>query len=454
MNRMNKENVLLCGAGKAKITPPRELFDHLFGLMKSSFGDIYDELYARVILLQNAHKKLLIASVDLDKAPCPVEFTQKLQEVTGVPKEDMLFFGIHTHAAPITGYRPFEARNDITKKPPQVQEAVHKYEQIVLEGLIQAARDAMSGLRPAKYGFAYGTSYINVNRTRLYKERRPDGSQAFYTGQGWNVKDADPTAFLMRFEDLKGKPIAFLMNYAMHNVAMFLNDCGDGRMAVSSDVGGNVSKHMEAWFPGAVALWSSGAAGDMNCIFNPALMEFPDPETGAYKARNLRDLKTVSAFMEYMAAIHFHDMLEINEKICVLEDRPQLQTATEYSKTPACTNAMTSQDYDRIPGKTYNIRLRLFHIGQVALIGVDGELYSRLGKVIREASPMKNTVIITHESSLLLDNPGYIYDDETIAMVQKSYGCGLPGWQNFYGVPYTVAPSLKKCTKHLFEIQQ
>lgn len=451
---MNREAQLLCGAGKAEITPPRALFNHLFGLMRSSFGDVYDALYTRVVVVQSGDKKVLLASADLDKAPCPVEFTKKLEEETGVPKEHILFFGIHTHAAPIIGYRPFEARNDITKKPPQVQKAVHEYEAVVLEGLLKAARAAVASMKPARYGYAYGNSYINVNRSCVYHVRQSDGGSHLYTGQGWNLKDADPTAFLMRFEDLKGRPIAFLMNYAMHNVAMFLNDCGDGRMAVSSDVGGNVSKYMEKRYEGCVALWSSGAAGDVNCIFNPALMEYPSPENGEYCVKNLRELKTVSAFMEYMAAIHFHDMLEINEKITALHPAARLGIATKYSKTPACKNAMTCTEYDILENETYNIRLRLVHIGEVALIGVDGELYSRLGKVIREASPEKNTVIITHESSLLLDNPGYIYDDETIANIQKSQGCGLPGWQNFYGVPGTVAPSLAACTKQLFELEQ
>lgn len=443
------DNKLYCGAGKERITPPDELIPKMFGLARSSFSGVHDDLYVRVIALTAQDKRMLIVSVDLDKAPCSDEFTEILEKETGVPKENMLYFGIHAHSVPITGYRPFEKRNDITKKDKAVQEAVKTYEKLILDQMIKAAKAAVKSQKPAKYGYGYGKSYINMKRTYEYKNRRKNNT--CFVGLGWKNDDSvDRTAFVMRFESLEGKPIAFIMNYAMHNVAMFLNDRGDGKSAISSDVGGNVSKYMEAEFEGSVAIWSSGAAGDINCISVNGL-QHPDPVTGEYQEDSLLDVKAATIFMKHLAAIHFQDILDINNEIHELSGNVDLSCATEYSKTPVSFDVAEACGYKE---DTYNIRLRLARIGEVAFIGVNGELYSKLGAAIREASPLRNTVLITHESSLVLDNPGYIFDDDTILAIRKGDGCGLPGWTEFIGVPFTIKPSLQKCTRRLFEKQK
>lgn len=51
----------------------------------------------------------------------------------------------------------------------------------------------------------------------------------------------------------------------------------------------------------------------------------------------------------------------------------------------------------------YRIRLQALQLGDVALVGVGGELYSSLGKVLRDASPVGNTVVINHNASLIDD---------------------------------------------------
>jgi hypothetical protein len=44
----------------------------------------------------------------------------------------------------------------------------------------------------------------------------------------------------------------------------------------------------------------------------------------------------------------------------------------------------------------YKVRMQTLRIGDVALLGVSGELYDSFGKLIREISPLKDTVIVTH----------------------------------------------------------
>ena len=101
-------NKLYCGAAKVNITPSEELLPWMFGLMDRHYCKIHDELYLRVMALQSGETKALLVVYDLDKATNPEEWTKLIEEETGVPADNILYFAIHTHTAPLTGYRPFE----------------------------------------------------------------------------------------------------------------------------------------------------------------------------------------------------------------------------------------------------------------------------------------------------------------------------------------------------------
>ena len=60
-------------------------------------------------------------------------------------------------------------------------------------------------------------------------------------------------------------------------------------------------------------------------------------------------------------------------------------------------------------GDTVNLRLGALRIGDVVLASVDGEVYSAIGKRLKEQSPMANTVMVTLADGMA--NSGYIPDD-------------------------------------------
>jgi neutral ceramidase len=60
-------------------------------------------------------------------------------------------------------------------------------------------------------------------------------------------------------------------------------------------------------------------------------------------------------------------------------------------------------------GDPVQIRLGVLRIGDVALASVDAELYSAIGKRLKEQSPMANTVMVALANGMA--NSGYIPDD-------------------------------------------
>src|SRR4029077_1675899 len=126
--------------------------------------------------------------------------------------------------------------------------------------------------------YGAGAAHVNVNRRELTP------SQGWWLGYNENGP-SDKTLHVLRFEDLAGKPIAFLVNYAVHAVVM-----GPDNYQITGDLAGATSRFVEQHYlgkdkprsdggprlrlrpeerssdDGPVAVWTSGAAGDQNPV--------------------------------------------------------------------------------------------------------------------------------------------------------------------------------------------
>lgn len=432
------ENRLFCGASRKRITPPEELLPRLYGLRGQSFGGVLDDLFVRVLALRSGGDTLLFVSFDLDKAPYPRKWIAALSARLGIPEENIAYSAIHTHTAPITDERPYEGPNRRSLKSPEQREATGRYEDFLFDALMAAAGEAVASLQPAKFGWACTDSYINVSRNVDYAA--PDGGtvcEIGYNGSG----DVDRTLFLARFEGEDGAPIAFFMNYAVHNCVLHQNTIFDGKLALSSDLGGNISQLLEEHNPGAVALWTSGAAGDVN----PVLMNemcYPSVRDGTYVAEQLGGDQTL--FLRILVARHYADVTAALKKITCASASAALAGRVKWIETPG--RAFPEEGYelpeeDRV-NPTYRIRLQGLRIGGVAVCGVSGELYTSFARRIQALSPFDRTLIVNHNACQMA-NSQYILDDDGIAR-------SALGYNHSFIRPGFVAPALEKAAAELF----
>lgn len=447
------KNQLFCGAAKINITPSEELLPYMFGLMRQQYGRVHDELFLRVIALGSGEEKALIVIYDLDKATNPVEWVKLLEEETGIPAENILYLAIHTHTAPITGYRPFEGPNFIKNKPLDVQENVEKYEEFLKTQLITVAKEAVANMVPARMGYATGKCHIAINRCQKYNVKGESGEILPSMNIGFDPQGvADPTLLVVRFDNLQtGEPIAFFTNYAVHCVAAFLNTCDDGKAFLSSDIGGTVSKLVEKAYPGCVSLWSSAPAGDINPV-QMVQNFYPDPETGEPVQRCIKGEDAADTILTVMATRQFDAIQEtMNSIVCDITEA-ELKGAIAWANTKKASNGFSGEE--PVFDQDYEIRTHLLQIGSLALIGIDGELYTSLGQAMKAVSPVKDTFVLNHECSLLLNNPGYIMDDNMMKRLKECDGRGsqrggVPGG-GVYTRPGTVKAALEQATKALF----
>ena len=119
------------------------------------------------------------------------------------------------------------------------------------KSIVEAVRQAKSNLQPARIGYREGTSYLNVNRDVIDPFTRLWSQAPNYDGP------SDKTVAVVKFETLKGEPIAVYYNYAMHSNSMYMSG------VISGDFYGETSKYIEEYYDNKiVALWSMSASGD------------------------------------------------------------------------------------------------------------------------------------------------------------------------------------------------
>lgn len=425
-------NQLYCGAAKGMITPPDVLMPDLRGLMDRQFGGVIDDLFVRVISLKNGEDTALLITFDLDKVPCPGEYLEALSTVTNVPVESILLAAIHTHTAPVAGIRPNEGPNNIATKPQEVQEATRKYELFIKEILLNTAKEAVTKMVPSRMGIGKGKSYIGTDRKQMYETMEADGSFHAKYGIGTNPESPiDRTLYVIRFEDLEGRPIAFFINFSVHCCVLNTHAPFEGKLGISGDIAGNISRWNEENYHGAVTLWCSGAAGDINpYIMNE--LNYPDPRTGRMKFQVMegdhRDILTV------ISARHYDDIQRVNR--CFLCDQTDVKLGglVEMSETPG--NGP----------EPFRIRLHMMRMGEIFLLGASGELYDSFAKGLRKLLAAKDLIVINHDASQLGDG-GYIVDDETLLQQRPM----LPGLAHTNQKPGYFMQSLFKHSKNMYE---
>ena len=386
--------MLQAGAAKTDITPAPDVALPMSGYSsrKEGFKGIHDHIYARAIVLSDGSQKAAIVTWELIGVPTPVwkELSDRVAKETGIAPEYFLLAGVHDHSAPAPSGM---YGND----SPQSANYTRHLEDLTIEAIQQAK----AKLQPAEVGIGIGKAYVNINR----REQGPDGSwQLGYNPEG----PSDKTVSVVRFDARSGKPIAMLINYAVHAVVM-----GPENYEITGDLAGATSRYVENYYrskpeeiprsdagpalqprpedasDGVVALWTSGAAGDQNPISeargsNFTLVNALGQILGEQALRAARSVPTT-------------DRVRIwGKQVEITCPGRQLQAGPRQRKE------YKWEDSEPVP-----IRLSLLMVNNIALAGVSGEVFTKIYWHLERQSPFAHTVMITHANG----SSGYIPDD-------------------------------------------
>lgn len=413
------DGALLCGAARACVTPPEALLPRLYGLMNQRFGGVRDALYVRALALESCGERLLWITFDADKAPCPAAWLPELCARFSLPERAVFYTAIHCHSAPLADERPYDGPNAKAKKSPDQRAAADEYERLLHDAVLAAADRAVAERRSARCGYAAGDCLLGVNRNVDYA----DGCAV-----GFNpAADADRRQHVFGFADAQtGAPIAFLLNFAVHNTVLHANTLADGMLAASPDLGGCFAQLLESRCPGVTALWTSGAAGDVNPVLMTEL-NWPDPASGKLRtgvlAREAQEQIMCIMLGRYAAAT-----LPLIDALRFDAPAPALRTALAWLRLPG-------------RGEDYSLRVHALRLGDAVFFAFSGELYTSFARRIQRLSPYPVTVCVNHDATFL-SNADYILDDDACAR-------GALGWDHSFLVPGQLAAALDELIPRL-----
>jgi neutral ceramidase len=390
---LSQAGTLKAGAAKVDITPnPKEL--------PPTYEGVHDQLYSRAIVIDNGTTGAVLITLDLggmsDDTWCNV--SQRIEKELGIPAVNVLITATHTHSAP---RRP---GGDLDEK------------------VFQSAKRAKEAARPARMGFGTGTSFININRNII--DRKTNG---WWEGPNYDGP-SDKTVAVVTFETTDSQPIAVFYNYAMHAVILGQLD------KVSADVPGAASRYIEESFDDKiVALWSTGAAGDQNPIFFQQTYDLREIRVKDY-ARRGEDISnamppggqglngkdpTVARLMNQQKQMALSMGQFLGETVMHvmrgIERRSTSGAIRGGQKTVTCAGReRTNKGRGGVAG-TYkegpdvNIRLSLLVVDDIAIGGVNAEVFNLIAQRLKRESPMARTMMATLTNGRA--NSGYIPND-------------------------------------------
>jgi hypothetical protein len=260
------------GAASADITPPAGY--PMWGYAArhdAPCQGMLDPLRARALVLEAGGEKLAVVSLDLGRAPTRAVTASLRERLRQAGIHHVMLVASHTHHGPV-----LELDNWPDPKNPYTRQLENK--------LVEVIQQAAHAARPARWGAASREVPLNRNR----QSKRPDAP-------------VDRTLTVLRVEDLGGKPIAHLVNFAAHATMI------DAKiLKFSADYPGAMAALVEQE-TGAPCLFLQGAAGDLSA--RPPEGVRGHVEFGKTLGREVLDLaKTIR---------------------CPATERPSLRVATE-----------------------------------------------------------------------------------------------------------------------------
>ncbi|MCA9009615.1 MAG: neutral/alkaline non-lysosomal ceramidase N-terminal domain-containing protein [Planctomycetaceae bacterium] len=227
------------GFAKQDITPAKATPMWGYGARHAALSvGIRDPLYAKAVVIDVGDEKLAIVGLDLGRSPTEpmmIRIREAIKTTSGIGL--ILMSGSHTHHGPV-----IELLDEPGKGQGVFDDAI-KYTSELEAKIIAAINAAAADVKDAKIG--WGAKQVAMNRNRHSKIE---------------PKPVDRELGVMRLDDVSGKPIAIIVNYAAHPTML---DAADLRF--SAEWPGAMMTAVEKQF-NSNCLFMQGASGDLSVM--------------------------------------------------------------------------------------------------------------------------------------------------------------------------------------------
>ena len=347
------------GAGERDITPPSGVPMWGYSARHDSPAEgALDPLRAKAIVIAAGADKVALVGIDLGRGPTAAMMKEIRKEIAGkVGIRHVMISGSHTHHGPVLeltdeedlGKGKFDVALAYTRKLPGL--------------LVEAILEADAHLKPAKIGV--GSESLNLNRNRQSK-REP--------------KATDPNLGVIRFDDLEGKPIAVLVNFAAHPV---MTDTKI--LKYSADYPGFLKDKVEAELA-AKCVFMQGAAGDMstNVGDGPTGPKGFGETLAGHVISLARSIKTeipkTPSLKGMVDEFKFATRIDLHD--------PKVSGTYERAFFPELSRNYVKQFGEGLTAELDTVLIN----GDLALVGASGEFFCNHANRLKARSYVKNTL--------------------------------------------------------------
>jgi len=372
-----------------------------------------EKIYARAIVFDNGVTRAALLAADTSDMYTAVwqQASAKIAAELNCPVENIIMSATHSHSV------------GSPMGPAAAEQS--EYMAGLTDAFVEAVRQAKANLQPALIGYGTGAAYLNVNRDAVSPETH-------LWSQAPNLKAySDKTVYVVKLVKPTGELIAAYVNYAMHPIDAYLLGF------ITADAPGAMCRYVEQAFGDkAVVIFTQGASGDQNPLYlRPSTNGLASmggiPITGYALVREpveepVRDKKVevkpidpavrdrLERFIEGEGAVLGEEVIRVMTGTTQTAGDLRIWGAQKAvscpgrKRTDSGREGMTGSYSDSDP---VEMRLSLVGLGNIALAGVNAEVYSRISQRMRSQSPLANTVMVTLANGRA--NSGYIPDDES-----------------------------------------
>jgi len=387
------------GCAKVDITPPIGVWLSGYGGRDKPSDDIEDELYTKALVLDDGSETIAIITNDL--LWVPLEITEKVRaivrEKVGIPEQNILICATHTHFGPKifseTSMGPDVSDNTVdsayvetlVKKMTDSVFLAHKNMQEVKFGAAKGeVPEVVFNRRPRREDGSVQTSFTLAPEVLATREiqHASDGSVivkfSFPAGQPQLAfGPVDPTAWVLRVENMDGGIVGSFVNFACHPVSG--SSYADWFYSISADYPGETMRVVEQ-VEGGVCLFALGTAGDIVPIRRGKEPRF---EIGrAIGAEAVRRLQLVS----------------VSDDISLAAATAQLELPLRQEPSPGSIMKAKEGQKERMT------EIQVLKLGDVYILGLPGEILVEIGLEIKKRAGLEKLIIV----SLSNDAVGYV----------------------------------------------
>ena len=383
------------GAAEVEITPNFEVELCGFALREQPCAGVLDPIFARCIYVEDGPQRLLwiVADVLALEGAFVDDFRNWAWRELQLEPHQVLLAATHTHSAPSTINLTAAGRRS------------DRFVALVRERMEQVAREAIARARPCEAVSASGGLDLSIDR-----RNQPS-------------RHVDPTVWSIAFREPSGGPyIAAVLNYAMHPVAL-----GHGERRISPDWCGGAATSLATSLSTKngeppVVLVTNGACGNINPPFHGAsrdlVFSWGKSVADAIADGLLAASPVTNPELRVRAertpiAMDWHDADGVDRiaehMIHVLAPKTTWPAQFELAARTWRDTLKPLAAAGR--GQTHDIEIQIARIGNVTVVALNGEIFSRFTTDLRRAVGDDRVFVVGYANAAF----GYIPTREAYA---------------------------------------